>query len=293
METVVAFFEHIPSSYRAAILIGGILLFWSIEGIIPLSLTPYHKWRHAGLNLFFTLTTVVINFLFAALLLKTSDWTADQHFGLLYLTTMPLWLFILLGLLLLDLIGAYLIHWLEHKLKWLWKFHLIHHTDTYVDTTTANRHHPGESVFRAIFTILAVFISGAPIWLVMLYQSLSVIFSQFNHANIKLPVQLDKVISWIIVSPNMHKVHHHYKQPLTDTNYGNIFSLWDRLFGTFATENPANLIYGVDTHMDAKENNQLTNLLQIPFQPYRRSADISYSGTHKADSVTKDQPSVG
>ena len=75
---------------------------------------------------------------------------------------MPLWLFALVGLLLLDLVGAYLIHLIEHKIKVLWKFHMIHHADTMVDTTTANRHHPGESVFRAIFAILGIFVCGAP-----------------------------------------------------------------------------------------------------------------------------------
>ena len=120
---------------------------------------------------------------------------------------------------LLDLIGAWLIHLVEHKVKWMWKFHVVHHSDRFVDTTTANRHHPVESMFRAVFTLLAVLVAGTPIWLVMLYQSLSVVLSQFNHANITLPAWLDKSISWLIVSPNMHKVHHHYLQPLTDTNY--------------------------------------------------------------------------
>jgi sterol desaturase/sphingolipid hydroxylase (fatty acid hydroxylase superfamily) len=97
---------------------------------------------------------------------------------------MPVWVFMIAGMLLLDLIGAYFIHWIQHKIKWMWKFHMVHHADTYVDTTTANRHHPGESVFRAVFTLLAVVVTGAPMWLVMLYQSLSALLSQFNHANI-------------------------------------------------------------------------------------------------------------
>jgi len=270
MEPIITFFEHIPSTYRAAILVGGLVLFWTFESILPLFQTCYNKWCHAGLNLFFTFTTIVINFVFALLILKTSDWAVAQQFGLLHLTQMPLWLFMITGLLLLDLIGAYWIHWIQHKVKWMWKFHLIHHADTYVDTTTANRHHPGESVFRAVFTLLAIFVTGAPMWLVMLYQSFSVVCSQFNHANISLPHWLDRSISWLIVSPNMHKVHHHYAQPLTDTNYGNIFSIWDRIFGTFASvKDTSTLIYGVDTHMQPEENDQLRSLLRIPFQKYR------------------------
>jgi sterol desaturase/sphingolipid hydroxylase (fatty acid hydroxylase superfamily) len=110
------------------------------------------------------------------------------------------WLYAIVGLLLLDFIGAYLVHLVEHKVKFLWRFHLIHHTDTWIDTTTANRHHPGESVLRFIFTTLGVFIVGSPMWMVFLYQSLSVLATQFNHANIVLPKRLDNILSYIIVS---------------------------------------------------------------------------------------------
>ena len=263
------YWEHIPSSHRSLILVCGLLFFWILEGTIPLFTLSYRKWRHAGPNLFFTLTTVVINFLFAFAIVRTSFWTSDHHFGLLYLIPAPAWVRAILGLMLLDLISAWLIHWIEHRVKWMWKFHVIHHIDHHVDVTTANRHHPVESVFRAVFTLLAVAVSGAPFWLLMLYQSLSVVFAQFNHANISLPRPLDRLLSWVIVSPDMHKVHHHYKQPLTDTNYGNIFSIWDRILGTFAHESPENLQYGLDTHFDEGEKDGLKELLEIPFQPYR------------------------
>jgi sterol desaturase/sphingolipid hydroxylase (fatty acid hydroxylase superfamily) len=153
----------------------------------------------------------------------------------------------------------------------MWKFHLIHHTDTHVDVTTALRHHPGESVFRAVFTILAIFVAGAPIAVVFIYQTFSALFSQFNHANFRIPRSLDKALSWVIVTPDMHKVHHHYQQPLTDTNYGNIFSLWDRIFRTFAqVRSTTDIVYGIDTHMDESEHNDVKNLMAIPFQPYRK-----------------------
>jgi sterol desaturase/sphingolipid hydroxylase (fatty acid hydroxylase superfamily) len=147
----------------------------------------------------------------------------------------------------------------------MWRFHLIHHTDTWIDTTSANRHHPGESVIRFLFTTLGVVAIGSPMWLVFLYQSLSVVFSQFNHANISLPEKADKLLSWVIVSPDMHKVHHHYMLPYTDSNYGNIFSIWDRIFGTFRILNKKDIVYGVDTHMMPDVHNNLRNLLKIPF----------------------------
>jgi sterol desaturase/sphingolipid hydroxylase (fatty acid hydroxylase superfamily) len=279
MQQLVHFFEHIPSWQRAAILAGGILFFWIFEGVIPLVRFSYRKVNHAGLNLFFTLTTIIINFAFAVLIVRTSQYFSEHQIGLLYLIHMPLWLFTIAGLLILDGVGAWFVHWLQHQVKWMWKFHLIHHTDTWVDTTTANRHHPGESVFRAIFTLLAVAISGAPLWLVFFYQSLSVVLSQFNHANISLPKWLDTAIAWVIVSPDMHKVHHHYTQPLTDTNYGNIFSIWDRIFGTYIfVKDTSSLHYGIDTYPDVKENDRIGPLLKMPFGEYRPPAGGKFSG---------------
>lgn len=264
------YFETISSLYRGLILVGGITLFWVIENAFPLFKFNYNKIHHAGINIFFTITTIIVNFAMAFVLLFAANFSIQQNFGLLqWLPQMNIWVYTLIGLLLLDLIGAYLVHLVEHKVKFLWRFHLIHHTDTWIDTTSANRHHPGESIIRFIFTVLGVLIVGSPMWMVFLYQSLSVVFSQFNHANIPLPQKLDKYLSYFIISPDMHKVHHHYKLPYTDSNYGNIFSVWDRLFGTYSFLEREKIVYGVDTHINPKENNILLNLLKIPFQKYR------------------------
>ena len=267
MNEIVAYFSTIPSSHRSLILVGGITLFWMIENTFPLFKMNYRKWQHAGINFFLTFTTIIINFVLAFILIKTANWTITNNFGILqWIPTIPLWLYTIIGILLLDLIGAYLAHFIQHKTKILWRFHLIHHTDTWIDTTSGNRHHPGESLIRFIFTTLGVLIVGSPMWMVFLYQTLSVISTQFTHANISLPSKLDYFLSYFIVSPNMHKVHHHYVLPYTDSNYGNIFSVWDRLFGTFTYLPKDQIIYGVDTHMEPEENNRLKNLLQIPFQ---------------------------
>jgi sterol desaturase/sphingolipid hydroxylase (fatty acid hydroxylase superfamily) len=276
---MIHFFDHISSWQRSLLLVSGILLFWGMEGIIPLFRFQYNKWRHAGLNLFFTFTTLLVNFAFAYLIVLGSHFTAHRKIGLLYIFVLPLWLYILLGIMILDLISAWLIHWIQHQVKWMWKFHLVHHADTWVDTTTANRHHPVESLFRAIFTLLAVVIAGAPMWLVFLYQFLSVLFSQFNHANISLPRWLDLSLSWIIVSPNLHKVHHHYRQPLTDTNYGNIFSFWDRLFGTLVYLKEIQVLqYGIDSCTKEEEHNRITGMLGIPFGEYRPPPGGKFEG---------------
>jgi len=270
MENLIQYFESIPSLHRSIILVGGITFFWLIEGLIPTRRLSYKKWRHALPNFFFTITSVLVNFFLAFLLLNTADWAQANGFGLLHIVVLPFWLYVVLGVLLLDFIGAYLAHWTEHKVKPLWMVHLVHHSDHHVDTTTANRHHPLESMVRFSFTLLAVFILGAPIGIVMLYQSLSVVLSQFNHANIKLPLKLDQWLSYVLVTPHMHKVHHHYVLPYTDSNYGNIFAIWDRLFGTYKNLGEEHIVYGVDVFPNEEENSRVGSLLKQPFQPYQK-----------------------
>jgi hypothetical protein len=115
MNDIIQYFESIPSSHRALILAGGITIFWLIESAVPFVKFGYNKWQHAGINLFFTLTTIVINFCLAVILVNTAQWTVDNHFGLLnWLPEMNIGLFAFLGLLLMDLIGAYLPHYVEH-----------------------------------------------------------------------------------------------------------------------------------------------------------------------------------
>ena len=278
MSEIINFFSDVPLVFRTSILLGGIVLFWVLEGIIPLYSFKYKKGQHAFLNLLFTTTTAIIGFGFAFLLLKSTEIVNMYQFGIIYLFDLPLILEVLISLLILDLVGAYLVHFVEHKIPWMWKFHVIHHSDKNVDVTTGLRHHPGETVFRIMFTILGVYISGASIGIVMLYQSISVLFAHLTHANISLPNRLDRLISYLFVTPNMHKVHHHYKQPLTDTNYGNIFSIWDRVFGTYTfVEDSKSLVYGIDTHIKDKKIDSFSNLLLIPFKKMRKKSKSKVS----------------
>lgn len=277
MDAFIDFFEEIPTSYRTAILVGGFMLFWLLEGAVPLFRFEFRRGAHALLNLLFWTFTLAINLGLAFLIVGAADLTTGREIGILKLFDLPAWIQVVAGLLLLDLISAWLIHWIEHKVRWMWKFHLVHHTDRQVDVTTGLRHHPGEALFRAAFTVLAILVVGTPVAVVLLYQTLSAFFAQLTHANIRVPDSLDRSLSWLVVTPNMHKVHHHYVQPLTDTNYGNIFSVWDRLFGTFAYAPTDELTYGIDTHMGPHEDSRPGGLLAIPFRPYRPPAGSKFS----------------
>tara|TARA_Y100000758_G_scaffold187281_1_gene133366 strand:+ start:798 stop:1637 length:840 start_codon:yes stop_codon:yes gene_type:complete len=278
MTELINFFSDIPLTFRTSILLGGIVFFWVLEGMIPLYSFRYKKINHALLNIFFTTTTAIIGFGFAFLLLKSTLYVGGEQIGVIHIFNLPIWADVIISLLLLDLIGAYLVHFIQHKILWMWKFHLVHHSDMNVDVTTGLRHHPGETVFRIIFTIIGVFVSGASIGMVMLYQSLSVLFAHITHANISIPKKIDAILSYVLVTPNMHKIHHHYEMPLTDSNYGNIFSIWDRLFNTFSFINKQkSVVYGIDTYMDKSETNNLGTLLSIPFKKLKKVNNSKFS----------------
>jgi len=133
MEGLIEFFENVPTTFRAGILVGGIFLFWVIEGVFPLFEFGYKKVRHAALNLILNAFFVVIGLGFAGILVWSSDYVTANEFGVLQWVEMPLWTQAIVGVMLLDFFGAYLIHWIEHKVRFMWKFHLVHHSDTTVD----------------------------------------------------------------------------------------------------------------------------------------------------------------
>ncbi len=252
---------------RMAILVGGLLFFWIIEGAIPLLPLHYkkNKLQHASVNFGFTIIHLLIHTLLAILIVLLADWCQKQSFGLVYWLHANILFTIIIAVLALDF-SSWLVHIVMHKSKLLWRFHLIHHSDNNVDVTTGLRHHPGDSLLRGIFFMLLIFISGAPMYTVMIYQTMLVMSTAFTHANISLPKGLDKALSYILVSPNMHKVHHHWKQPYTDCNYGGVFSIWDRLLSTFKKLDPKEIRYGLDRYYPNEKDEDFVALMKKPFQ---------------------------
>lgn len=265
------YFETLESHpiQRTIFLVAGLLFFWILEGAIPLLSLNYkkNKLRHAGVNLVFTVIHLIVHTALALLIILLSDWCRKNSFGIVYWTGSDknILLTIIIGVLALDF-SSWLVHWVMHKVRVLWGFHLVHHTDNTVDVTTGLRHHPGDSILRGVFFMLLIFVSGAPMYSVMIYQTLLVLATAFTHANISLPKRVDKVISYILVSPNMHKVHHHWKQPFTDSNYGGVFSIWDRMFGTYKSLDPKEIRYGLDRYYPNEKDEDLVALLKKPFQ---------------------------
>lgn len=258
--------EHRPVE-RMILLVGGMLLLWMIEGAIPLLSLQYKKdkWRHASVNFTFTIIHLLIHTGFAILIVKLSDACKEEDVGLVnWLNTSAL-LTIIISFLVLDFFGGWLVHLVQHKTRILWRFHLVHHSDNNVDVTTGLRHHPIESVLRGVFFLIGVVVSGSPMYAVMIYQTLLVLSTQFTHANISLPNWIDGPLSYLIVSPNMHKVHHHWQQPYTDSNYGAVLSIWDRLFGTYEYLESSKIKYGLDRYYPNEEDENLSLLMRKPF----------------------------
>tara|TARA_B100001146_G_C16201191_1_gene444865 strand:- start:7809 stop:8630 length:822 start_codon:yes stop_codon:yes gene_type:complete len=264
MDAFLSFFETMPIWMKAGWVFFVLAVFWVLEGYYRLVLKPYDKWKHAKVNLWLLLFVMIINAVFGLITVGIFIWIAEAEFGLLHLFEAPVWVELLLSLLVLDLIAQYFVHYLLHKVPWMWRLHIVHHSDKNVDVTTGTRHHPFDFIIRESFALVAVVIMGMPIAFYLFYRILSVLFTYLTHANISLPPRLDKAISWVFVTPNMHKFHHHFQMPWTDTNFGNMFSIWDRLFGTFVYKNVEDIQYGVDI-ADHVDDTNLSAQLGIPF----------------------------
>lgn len=238
---------------------------WNIEIWIGLT-QDYRKWRHALTNGIFVLTGLPVQFLLASSFVKVLHWTADHHFGVVNWIPglkgmLPIFI---VSILLLDF-SEYIYHRVMHHLPIFWRLHLVHHSDRIVDVSTVLREHPIETGIRLLSTLFWVFIFGVPLWCVVFRQIIQVFFTIAVHANFRLPQKVDNVLSWVFITPNVHHVHHHYKMPYTDTNYGDILSIWDRMFGTFAQLDSEKVIFGVDTHFEDAKNANGIFLLKMPF----------------------------
>ena len=258
---------------------GVLFLCWNIESLAAVTLN-YKKWKHAFINAGFILTNLPIGLLFSILFAKCMQWTMHHHFGLIYSFhpfVHPVFSF-MGSFMLLDL-GEYVYHVLMHKNKRLWSFHIVHHSDRIVDISTMLREHPGENFIRLAFTLLWIFLTGTLFWVLIIRQIIQIFSTSLAHMNYKLPHKIDKLFGWVFITPSLHQVHHHYQNPYTDSNYGDVLSIWDRLFGTFKRMPPEEgVIFGVDSYMkDNEEENNFKSVFKIPFVPFRKRNQLTQS----------------
>lgn len=242
-------------------LIAAMALIMFIELVLPLHRRAPQA-RRLRVNLMFTVLTLGLYFVLGTALMALLAYSHARGWGMVSLPAG--WLSILVTVLVLDF-ATWFAHWAMHRVPILWRVHLVHHSDVLVDVTTSYRQHPLEGLWRISIIAIAALVVGATPVAYVIYRSLSAINAVLEHANLRVPLWVDRWICPIWVTPNFHKLHHSKEQSETDTNYGNLFSFFDRGFGTFSSpKRAADVSYGIETYEDAARFG-FFKTLRIPF----------------------------
>ena len=199
----------------------------------------------------------------------------EQGWGLLNLIALPAWLSLMIGVIAIDL-NTYLQHRLFHAMPLLWRFHKIHHCDLDVDCGTALRHHPVETIVTQVFDLALIVAVGVSPLAVLVALTLGGMVSVFNHANIALPKAADRALRWLVVTPDMHRIHHSVDVEESNRNFANLLPWWDRLFSTYRREpllGQTQMVVGL-AEARADRDFSLWSLLALPFR--RRRADVPF-----------------
>lgn len=277
MDFIVNYFSAVPDSHRIILLGVCFIVFGNFEILFEFKKVNF-KLNHILTNSLFILPAAPVQFLIGILIVKELSFETLNQDGFLNLLNLKsdYFLIFILGFVLLDFC-EYVYHVIMHKVKRLWMIHLVHHSDRDLTVSSTLREHPAETTIRLLFLVIWIFLTGVPFWVLLFRQFIQIVSNVFAHSNFRLSERVDKKLSLLFVTPNMHQVHHHYLQPYTDKNYGDVLSIWDRLFGTYTTADKNELEFGVDNYLDKNENTNFFSLLKIPFGKYRSSAK-RYSG---------------
>ncbi|MCW5979729.1 MAG: sterol desaturase family protein [Bryobacteraceae bacterium] len=222
----------ILENWQPVLALAGLVAFWLWESWNPF-FEMTGRLKHAVRNLSLAGINAALTVLaFSALTAAAAVWTANHDFGLLPQMEAPIWATIGVGMIALDL-WTYLWHRANHRIPLLWRFHRMHHSDENMDVTTATRFHFGEIAISTAVRLGPVLLLGIPAEAILAYDIVLLVVTQFHHANIGLLDRMDRRLRYIIVTPNMHRVHHSQERPETDSNYASVLSLWDRVFRTY------------------------------------------------------------
>ena len=213
------------------------------------------------------LSSVALRIVFPLAAVGTALWAQANGYGLFPLIGLPLWAASILAFVVLDF-AVWLEHVVSHKWQWLWRIHRMHHADTGFDLTTALRFHPLEIVLSMFWKAAVIIALGAPPVAVLVFEIVLNGAAMFNHANIKLPKAADAVLRLLIVTPDMHRIHHSTDPRETDSNYGFNLAIWDRLFSTY-TEVPRRGETGIEIGLSEWRDSRTASLawaLALPFR---------------------------
>jgi len=228
------------STLRLGVFLTSLVEFSVAEAWWPRRVRVYPRWRRWPTNLLVLVIGAAAVRGMAALSLPlvavaTAHWADEHRFGLLNVIVLPTALEFVLTLLLLDLLiwGQHLAF---HRMPWCWRWHRVHHADRDIDASTALRFHPGEIVLSMLVKCLAVLALGAPVVAVIVFEIVLNGMALFNHANLRLPESVDRLLQRVVVTPDMHRIHHSIRLEEQHRNFGFSLSVWDRLFGSYAEQ---------------------------------------------------------
>lgn len=214
------------------------------------------------------LSSVALRIIFPLAAVGSALWASTHGYGLFPLLGVPAWLAGVIGFVLLDF-AVWLEHVASHKFPWLWRIHRMHHSDPGVDLTTALRFHPLEIVLSMFWKATVIVALGVPAAAVLAFEIVLNGAAMFNHANLKLPRRADRMLRRLIVTPDMHRIHHSIDRRETDSNYGFNFAIWDRLFATY-TEEPARGAEQIEIGLDGCRDPRAFGLVGSLILPFRR-----------------------
>jgi sterol desaturase/sphingolipid hydroxylase (fatty acid hydroxylase superfamily) len=214
------------------------------------------------------LNTLVLRLLFPAAAVGVAAAAAERGWGLLNIYPLHPVLALVLAVAALDLV-IWVQHVLVHAVPALWRLHRVHHADLDYDLTTGARFHPLEIVLSMLIKFAAILVLGPSVVAVVIFEVLLNATAMFNHGNVRLPLSVDRWLRWILVTPDMHRVHHSVEDDETNSNFGFNLSIWDRLFGTYRDQPRAGhlgMTIGIRDHRDPREVDRLPGMLALPFR---------------------------
>ena len=238
-------------------------LFALVEWLRPAREAPRGKRWVTNLALV-ALDTLAVRLIVPLLMVGAAALAAERGWGLLNQIELPAWVGVGVAIVALDL-ALYIQHWATHRVPLLWRLHKVHHSDPAFDVTTAARFHPIEIIASMIFKMAVVVALGLPVWGVFAFELVFNLATLFTHANFALPRALERPVRALLVTPDMHRIHHSAVQRETDSNYGTLLSGWDRLFGTYTRETEGWLTIGLEEYQDTRPH-QLGWSLLLPFR---------------------------
>jgi sterol desaturase/sphingolipid hydroxylase (fatty acid hydroxylase superfamily) len=250
-----------PNLTQFALFGSVVLSLWFIEMAVTAQ-PVMEKLRHTSINVLYMSAALPIQIVMMILCVGAAAWVTKHHWGFVYLLpgTGHAYVRIFLSFLILDFLD-YVYHFTAHNFKPLWKLHLLHHTDEAVDVSTTFRENPGETFVRTCFFLLWIFVSGASVGVLILRQTFETFANVSQHTMFRLPPRAARIAGWLFVTPNLHHAHHHYRLPATNCNYGDVFSVWDRLFGTYLDMEEQKPVFGLDSHMGGKTDRTMLRIL--------------------------------